>query len=137
MGSWEVAAWYYSPRPAEYSDVKTLYVCVFCLTYIKRRKTLRRHKAECTCRTPPGREIYRDDTNLAVYELDGKEYCQNLCLLAKLFLDHKTLYYDVTPFFFYVVAKVDSFGTFRKRKSQVMATTWLASSPFLNTKRPV
>ena len=22
-------------------------------------------------------------------------YCQNLCLMAKLFLDHKTLYFDV------------------------------------------
>lgn len=31
-------------------------------------------------------------------QVDGKDntiYCQNLCLLAKLFLDHKTLYYDV------------------------------------------
>lgn len=25
-------------------------------------------------------------------------YCQCLCLLAKLFLDHKTLYYDVSTF---------------------------------------
>lgn len=114
MGSWEVAAWYYSPFPSDYSDVETLYVCEFCLAYMKKRKTLQRHKAECSCRTPPGREIYRDDTNLAVYELDGKEhrlYCQKLCLLAKLFLDHKTLYYDVTPFYFYVVTKVDSFGS--------------------------
>jgi histone acetyltransferase MYST1 len=37
-------------------------------------------------------------------------YCQNLCLLAKLFLDHKTLYYDVNPFYFYVVTEVDSTG---------------------------
>lgn len=32
-------------------------------------------------------------------------YCQNLCLLAKLFLDHKTLYYDVEGFKFYVVTE--------------------------------
>jgi hypothetical protein len=37
-------------------------------------------------------------------------YCQNLCLLAKLFLDHKTLYYDVDPFMFYVLCEVDSAG---------------------------
>ena len=37
-------------------------------------------------------------------------YCQNLCLLAKLFLDHKPLYYDVNPFYFYVVTEVDSTG---------------------------
>lgn len=112
MGSWEVAAWYYSPFPVEYSDVETLYVCEFCLTYMKKRNTLRKHKSECSCRHPPGQEIYRHDV-ISVYELDGKEnraYCQKLCLLAKLFLDHKTLYYDVTPFYFYVVTKVDSKG---------------------------
>ena len=37
-------------------------------------------------------------------------YCQNLCLLAKLFLDHKTLYYDVEPFLFYVMTESDEFG---------------------------
>lgn len=112
MGSWEVAAWYYSPFPVEYSDVETLYVCEFCLTYMKKMKSLRKHKAECKCRQPPGPEIYRED-DISVYELDGKDnraYCQKLCLLAKLFLDHKTLYYDVTPFYFYVVTKVDSNG---------------------------
>jgi MOZ/SAS family/MYST family zinc finger domain len=112
MGSWLVAAWYYSPFPAEYSDVETLYVCEYCLSYMKKRKTFKKHKAECTCRQPPGKEIYRHE-DISVYELDGKEhraYCQKLCLLAKLFLDHKTLYYDVTPFYFYVVTKVDSHG---------------------------
>ena len=46
---------------------------------------------------------------LSVYEVDGntnKIYCQNLCLLVKLFLDHKTLYYDVEPFLFYVLTRV-------------------------------
>lgn len=37
-------------------------------------------------------------------------YCQNLCLLAKLFLDHKTLYFDVEPFLFYVLCEVDKVG---------------------------
>jgi len=112
MGGWEVEAWYYSPFPAEYCDLETLYVCEFCLQYMKKRQTLRKHKAECPCRHPPGREIYREE-DLSVYELDGKDhraYCQKLCLLAKLFLDHKTLYYDVNPFYFYVVTKVDSDG---------------------------
>jgi histone acetyltransferase MYST1 len=48
---------------------------------------------------------------LAVYEIDGKDeklYCQNLCLLAKLFLDHKTLYFDVSPFLFYVLTEINS-----------------------------
>lgn len=37
-------------------------------------------------------------------------YCQNLCLLAKLFLDHKTLYFDVEPFMFYILTEVDRQG---------------------------
>lgn len=37
-------------------------------------------------------------------------YCQNLCLLSKLFLDHKSLFYDVEPFLFYVMTEVDEVG---------------------------
>lgn len=47
------------------------------------------------------------------WQVDGnvsKIYCQNLCLLAKLFLDHKTLYYDVEPFLFYVLTRNDEKG---------------------------
>ena len=61
---------------------------------------------------PPGDEIYRCG-NISVFEIDGaraRNFCQNLCLLAKLFLDHKTLYYDVEPFLFYVVCEVDEHG---------------------------
>ena len=46
-------------------------------------------------------------------EVDGaraRSFCQNLCLLAKLFLDHKTLYYDVDPFLFYVMTEWDEQG---------------------------
>ncbi len=48
-------------------------------------------------------------------QVDGKEdkvYCQALCLFSKLFLDHKTLYYDVDPFLFYVFCEVDQNGCF-------------------------
>ena len=37
-------------------------------------------------------------------------YAQNLCLIAKLFLDHKTLYYDTDPFLFYVMTEYDQYG---------------------------
>ena len=63
---------------------------------------------------PPGTEIYRNPTGqLSVFEVDGntsKIYCQNLCLIAKLFLDHKTLYFDVEPFLFYVLTQNDAHG---------------------------
>lgn len=48
-----------------------------------------------------------------MWQVDGKrhkQYCQHLCLLAKFFLDHKTLYYDVEPFLFYVMTLADSDG---------------------------
>ena len=50
-----------------------------------------RVQTKCDLKHPPGDEIYRCE-NLSVFEVDGKRnkiFCQNLCLLAKLFLDHK------------------------------------------------
>jgi histone acetyltransferase MYST1 len=116
LGRWEIDTWYYSPYPDEFSGDNLredkLYICEFCLRYIKKGKTLERHKRKCDLRHPPGDEIYRYN-NLSVFEVDGKDnklYCQNLCLLAKLFLDHKTLYYDVEPFLFYILTEVDERG---------------------------
>ena len=60
----------------------------------------------------PGKEIYRKGM-LSVFEVDGQQrklYCQNLCLMAKLFLDHKTIFFDVDPFVFYVLCEVDKQG---------------------------
>lgn len=63
-----------------------------------------------------------------MYEVDGKKnvlYCQNLCLFAKMFLDHKTLLYDVEPFLFYVMVERNESGTllvgyFSKEKRSVV-----------------
>ncbi|KAL4710647.1 hypothetical protein ACJJTC_003283 [Scirpophaga incertulas] len=57
-------------------------------------------------------QVYRKD-ELSVWQVDGRkhrQYCQQLCLLAKFFLDHKTLYYDVEPFLFYVMTNADDEG---------------------------
>ena len=89
-----------------------LFLCEFCLKYAKSRAVLMRHLDKCLWRHPPATEIYRCG-DISVFEVDGnanKIYCQNLCLLAKLFLDHKTLYYDVEPFLFYVLTKNDAKG---------------------------
>jgi histone acetyltransferase MYST1 len=112
LGRYEVETWYFSPYPEEYCKEERLHICEFCLKYMKKRKTLERHKRKCEWRHPPGDEIYRDG-KVSVFEVDGKEnkiYCQNLCLLAKLFLDHKTLYYDVDPFLFYILCSSDEKG---------------------------
>ncbi|XP_014678657.1 PREDICTED: histone acetyltransferase KAT6B-like [Priapulus caudatus] len=112
FGMYEIDTWYSSPYPQEYARLPKLFLCEFCLKYMKSRKMLERHTAKCPWTVPPANEIYRKD-DLSVFEVDGnvsKIYCQNLCLLAKLFLDHKTLYYDVEPFLFYVLAKSDEHG---------------------------
>lgn len=112
FGRYELDTWYHSPYPEEYARLGRLYVCEFCLKYMKSQTILRRHMAKCVWKHPPGDEIYRKGA-ISVFEVDGKKnkiYCQNLCLLAKLFLDHKTLYYDVEPFLFYVMTEADNTG---------------------------
>ncbi|XP_075805985.1 histone acetyltransferase KAT6B isoform X2 [Microtus pennsylvanicus] len=112
FGKYEIQTWYSSPYPQEYARLPKLYLCEFCLKYMKSKKILLRHSKKCGWFHPPANEIYRRK-DLSVFEVDGnmsKIYCQNLCLLAKLFLDHKTLYYDVEPFLFYVLTKNDEKG---------------------------
>lgn len=112
IGKYEIDAWYFSPYPEEYGKQPKLWVCEFCLKYMKLERSFRYHQSQCTWRHPPGKEIYRKGS-ISLYEVDGHEaklYCQNLCLLAKLFLDHKTLYFDVEPFMFYILTEVDRQG---------------------------
>ncbi|KAI8987897.1 acyl-CoA N-acyltransferase [Mycotypha africana] len=112
MGRHEVEAWYFSPYPVEYAYCDTLYICEFCLCYYVSHKQLERHRARCQLHHPPGNEIYRHG-EISFFEIDGrkqKTYCRNLCLLSKLFLDHKTLYYDVDPFLFYCMTERDDKG---------------------------
>ncbi|GAB7353761.1 hypothetical protein MBLNU459_g4153t2 [Dothideomycetes sp. NU459] len=122
FGSFEIDTWHAAPYPEEYSRNKVLYICEFCLKYMNSDYVAWRHKLKCPARHPPGDEIYRDNIidptsgkakTLSFFEVDGRRnplYCQNLCLLAKLFLGSKTLYYDVEPFLFYVMTENDEFG---------------------------
>lgn len=112
FGKYEIDAWYFSPYPDDYGKQPKLWICEYCMKYMKLEKTYRYHQGDCTFRQPPGHEIYRKGT-LSVYEVDGKDhkiYAQNLCLLAKLFLDHKTLFFDVEPFLFYILCEVNKQG---------------------------
>ncbi|WPH04576.1 histone acetyltransferase, MYST family [Acrodontium crateriforme] len=107
MGDSEMEPWYFSPYPAEFSDCDIVFICEFCLLYFGSDTQFKRHRQKCTLLHPPGNEIYRDD-NVSFFEIDGRRqrtWCRNLCLLSKLFLDHKTLYYDVDPFLFYCMTE--------------------------------
>eukprot|EP00850_Spirogloea_muscicola_P003039 SM000012S25301 [mRNA] locus=s12:233019:235528:+ [translate_table: standard] len=112
MGKYELDTWYFSPFPPEYNNCHKLFFCEFCLSFMKRKEQLSRHMKKCDLKHPPGDEIYRNGS-LSMFEVDGKKnkvYCQNLCYLAKLFLDHKTLYYDVDLFLFYILCECDERG---------------------------
>jgi histone acetyltransferase MYST1 len=118
LGPYQMETWYFSPLPKELLSergfLEVLYVCEFTFNMFARKSELRRFQSRLPTqrRHPPGNEIYRNG-NLSMFEVDGFEeriYCQNLCYIAKLFLDHKTLYFDVDPFLFYVLCEVDDRG---------------------------
>ena len=112
MGKHEMEPWYFSPYPLEFTESDVVYICEFCLSYFDTTRGFERHRAKCTLLHPPGNEIYRDDY-VSFFEIDGRRqrtWCRNLCLLSKLFLDHKTLYYDVDPFLFYCMTTRDEHG---------------------------
>ncbi|PFH53093.1 hypothetical protein AMATHDRAFT_138384, partial [Amanita thiersii Skay4041] len=110
FGDYDIQTWYDAPFPEEYATIPDgrLWICEFCLKYMKSKFGA----LKCKARHPPGDEIYRDG-NISIFEVDGRKnkiYCQNLCLLSKMFLDHKSLFYDVEPFLFYVITEVDEIG---------------------------
>ncbi|CAG0885242.1 unnamed protein product [Darwinula stevensoni] len=112
LGKHRIKPWYFSPYPQELISLPCIYLCEFCLKFHKSVKCLERHLDKCPLKHPPGNEIYRKGT-ISFFEIDGRKnkvYAQNLCLLAKLFLDHKTLYYDTDPFLFYVMTEFDNRG---------------------------
>lgn len=113
FSGWEVETWYWSPFPEAYHGLK-LYICDYTLMYSKRRKDLVAHASKYKGpRHPPGRKVYAGSAGISLWEVRGRDerlYCQNLCLIAKLFLDHKTLYYDVDPFVFYVLTEYRNEG---------------------------
>lgn len=112
FGKFELYPWYFSPYPEAFTQEDLMYICEFCLSYYGDLKAFTRHRGKCTLQHPPGNEIYRDDY-VSFFEIDGRRqrtWCRNLCLISKMFLDHKTLYYDVDPFLFYVMCSRDEKG---------------------------
>ncbi|KAK8847995.1 hypothetical protein M9Y10_019047 [Tritrichomonas musculus] len=112
IGNYQIRTWYFSPYPRPFHFMKHLFICEFCFKYFSTKENLEKHLLETNEKHPPGREIYRKD-GISIFELQGKHQkltCQCLCLLAKLFLDHKTLFYDVEGFNFYVLCECDEQG---------------------------
>ncbi|MCI4384712.1 hypothetical protein PGIGA_G00041900 [Pangasianodon gigas] len=73
IGNFEIDAWYFSPFPDDYGKQPKLWICEYCLKYMKYEKTFRYHLTQCQWRQPPGKEIYRRG-NISVYEVDGRDH---------------------------------------------------------------
>ncbi|KWU45505.1 acyl-CoA N-acyltransferase, partial [Rhodotorula sp. JG-1b] len=99
-----------TPAPAPAStltgEVK-LFVCDRCFKYMALPAAYLAHQKECQITKPPGRRVYQRGAT-SIWEIDGaqaKLYCQNLCLFAKLFIEHKYMFFDVESFTFYLLTE--------------------------------
>ena len=104
FSNYKINTWYYSPYPE--AQKQTLFICEWCLSYHCDSNSYLEHLKTCLNHQPRGIVVY-DDQKVRIYQIDGKFdklFCQNLCLLGKLFVDHKTIFFDVEPFLFYVLA---------------------------------
>ncbi|GAA5931675.1 hypothetical protein JCM1841_000455 [Sporobolomyces salmonicolor] len=100
-----------------------LLVCDRCFKYMMLPAAYKAHQKECHLSQPPGRRVYQRGAT-SIWEVDGansKLYCQNLCLFAKLFIEHKYMFFDVEGFTFYLLTETMSkqewvLGYFSKEK---------------------
>ncbi|EMG51135.1 SAS2 Histone acetyltransferase SAS2 [Candida maltosa Xu316] len=97
-----------------------LFVCEYCFKYTSNQPELNQHIMKCQYnrrRPNIGKLLYRDDTTgYIIREVRGFQnpmFCQSLCLFGKLFLDDKSVYYNIDHFNFYIVYgrdnKVDNY----------------------------
>ncbi len=127
LGDISFKTWYPSFYPEELvgRNLDRLYVCQWCFKYSKdvmpylahivrihrlalRTRVLTKwYQKQCPGMnvSPPGRPTYERDLH-AIYEVDGEThqlFAQNLSLFAKLFLDNKSIFFDVTSFNYYLL----------------------------------
>ncbi|KAI8868640.1 acyl-CoA N-acyltransferase, partial [Ramicandelaber brevisporus] len=120
-GRYRLRTWFDSPYPDDARAAERLFICERCLKYMKLANTYAVHIAphplsssasECQRDShPPGKLVYTHSNTIAVYKVDGRKeklFCQNLSLLGKGFLEHKTLFYDLDSFVFYVLVEHSS-----------------------------
>lgn len=103
------------PEPAPHLWLDKLHVCEMCFKYLSNATLMKQHRLACTLRTkypPIGKLMYRDlHTPYLIKQVRGfrhQLFCQNLCLFGKLFLDDKSVYYNVDHFDFYVLYGSDN-----------------------------
>lgn len=104
-----------SSSPSSGFWLDKLFVCEYCFKYTDKRTEIALHAISCPFNKPYppiGKLMYRDDcTPYIITKVRGFQneiFSQNLCLFGKLFLDNKSVYYNVDAFDFYIIYGRDS-----------------------------
>ncbi|KAI7090556.1 hypothetical protein KC356_g1462 [Hortaea werneckii] len=102
LGNLHIKPWYPSFYPEDLvggRKAERLYVCQWCFRYTPE---IMKYSAHC-----PG--FYFAGLAIGDHETDGGLYAQNLSLLSKLFLDTKSVFFDVSTFLYYpLLLRTDS-----------------------------
>ena len=57
IGRFEIETWYFAPYPEEYGKCPKLWICEFCLKYMKLEKTYRFHQVKIRTKIFPGTKL--------------------------------------------------------------------------------
>lgn len=86
--------------------IDILFVCPFCFKFTDKEIEWEQHINCCQFRSKlPGKVMYNDG-EFVIRKVKGayhKLFCQCMCLLAKFFLDNKSIFYHLDYFDFYVI----------------------------------
>lgn len=103
-----------NPKSDDSLWLDKLYVCQYCFKYTDNQHALGQHQAVCSFNTkypPIGKLLYRDDESpyfiTQVRGFKNELFCQALSLFGKLFLEDKSVYYNVDAFDYYLVYGID------------------------------
>ena len=68
----------------ELVSLPCIYICEFCLKYVKSRTCLGRHLTKCNLKHPPGNEIYRKIIFVGknMYGKKTKKRVRSICIVA-------------------------------------------------------
>lgn len=109
LGDMLFKTWFHSLYPEDLvsNGCDRLYVCRWCFRYSSDLDAYAGHTCLCGFKSdPPGNKVY-EYGGYTVREVDGEEhklFAQNLSLFAKLFLDHKSVFFDVSSFLYYILS---------------------------------
>ncbi|GMM45272.1 histone acetyltransferase [Pichia kluyveri] len=86
--------------------LETLYFCPYCFKFTDVQLEWEQHINYCKSKNKlPGKVMYNDGETVIrkVKGVNHKLFCQCMCLIAKFFLDNKSIFYHLEYFDFYVI----------------------------------